>query len=405
MNGTFYAGLAGGLALLAACNSSTSADTTATGRAPAAAVAANSGGLALSARPVATEFGRTPDGQAVQRYTLTNAHGLQASIMTYGGTLTSLRTPDKNGRLGDVVLGFDHLADYTSAFYLEQSPYFGALIGRYANRIRAGRFTLAGKPYTLALNSKGNALHGGRRGFDKVVWAAQPGASAAGQHLTLTYHSKDGEEGYPGNLTVTVVYTLTPDDALRLAYTATTDQPTPLNLTNHTYFNLGPGVTPHVLDHQLTLHADRYTVLDADRLPTGELQSVQGTPLDFRQPHAIGERLAQMADAGPGGYDRNWVLADHLRPRPQPAATVYEPVSGRTMAVFTDQPGVQFYSGNFLSGKLVGKGHTVYGKHAGFCLETEHFPDSPNQPTFPNTILKPGQTFHSTTEFRFGVRK
>ncbi|MBX0292316.1 galactose mutarotase [Hymenobacter sp. HSC-4F20] len=355
---------------------------------------------ATTAPPVAS-FGNTPAGAEAQLYTLTNAHGLKATITTYGGTLTSLLTPDKNGQLGDVVLGFDNLGGYTSDVYLKEGPYFGALIGRYGNRIKGGKFTLDGKEYTLAKNNGPNTLHGGKRGFDKVIWQAQPGTSADGQTLTLTYLSTDGEEGYPGNLKVTVVYTLTNDDALRLDYTATTDKATPLNLTNHSYFNLNHGQAKNALDHVLTLNADRFTVVDATLIPTGELRPVQGTPMDFRQPHAIGERITQV----PGGYDHNWVLADKQRAQPELAATVYEPVSGRTMEVRTDQPGVQFYSGNFLNGNLTGKGGTTYGKNYGFCLETQHFPDSPNQPKFPSTILQPGQTFHSTTEYRFGVRK
>ncbi|UPL51169.1 galactose mutarotase [Hymenobacter sublimis] len=355
--------------------------------------------------PTSTSFGTTQDGTEVQLYTLTNAHGLKSTITNYGGTLTSLLTPDKNGQLGDVVLGFDNLEGYTSESYLKEGPYFGALIGRYGNRIAKGKFTLDGKEYTLAKNNGANTLHGGKKGFDKVIWQAQPGTSADGQTLTLTYLSKDGEEGYPGNLTVKVVYTLTNDDALRLDYTATSDKATPLNLTNHSYFNLNHGQAKNALDHVLTLNADRFTVVDATLIPTGELRPVQGTPMDFRQPHAIGERIAQVPGKAPGGYDHNWVLADKLRTKPEVAATVYEPVSGRTMEVLTDQPGVQFYSGNFLKGNLKGKGNTAYVKNYGFCLETQHFPDSPNQPKFPSTILQPGQTFHSTTEYRFGVRK
>ncbi|WP_259404546.1 aldose epimerase family protein [Hymenobacter sp. HSC-4F20] len=399
-------GLAGGLAglaLLAACTSSTSDSATASqadGAAHSMTDSTQTAAGATTAPPVAS-FGNTPAGAEAQLYTLTNAHGLKATITTYGGTLTSLLTPDKNGQLGDVVLGFDNLGGYTSDVYLKEGPYFGALIGRYGNRIKGGKFTLDGKEYTLAKNNGPNTLHGGKRGFDKVIWQAQPGTSADGQTLTLTYLSTDGEEGYPGNLKVTVVYTLTNDDALRLDYTATTDKATPLNLTNHSYFNLNHGQAKNALDHVLTLNADRFTVVDATLIPTGELRPVQGTPMDFRQPHAIGERITQV----PGGYDHNWVLADKQRAQPELAATVYEPVSGRTMEVRTDQPGVQFYSGNFLNGNLTGKGGTTYGKNYGFCLETQHFPDSPNQPKFPSTILQPGQTFHSTTEYRFGVRK
>jgi aldose 1-epimerase len=355
--------------------------------------------------PTATTFGKTSDGTEVQLYTLTNAHGLKATITTYGGTLTSLLVPDKNGKLGDVVLGFDDLNGYTNAQYLKEGPYFGALIGRFGNRIAKGKFTVEGKQYTLAKNNGENTLHGGIKGFDKVLWQAEPGTSADGQTLTLTYRSKDGEEGFPGNLTVKVVYTLTGNDALRLDYTATTDKATPINLTNHSYFNLNHGQAKDALGHVLTLNADRFTVVDATLIPTGELRPVQGTPMDFREPHTIGERIRQVPGDAPGGYDHNWVLADKMRTSPELAATVYEPVSGRTMDLYTDQPGVQFYSGNFLKGNLSGKGNTKYAQNYGFCLETQHFPDSPNQPKFPSTILKPGETFHSTTEYRFGVRK
>ena len=361
------------------------------------AVAPLSNDAIAVAGPAVASFGKTREGREARLYTLRNAHGVQATITTYGGTVTHLRVPDRTGHLGDVVLGFDALADYERA-----SPYFGALIGRYGNRLKQGQFTLDGKAYQLAKNNGPNALHGGLKGFDKVLWTATPGTSTAGQTLKLTYRSANGEEGYPGNLSVTVVYTLTTDDALRLDYTATTDRATPLNLTNHSYFNLSAGTVPNVLSHVLTLSADRYTVVDSTLIPTGELRSVQGTPMDFRQPHAIGERLAKVEGPAPGGYDHNWVLPGRgLRA----VAMVYEPTSGRTMAVSTDQPGVQFYSGNFLDGTFRGKGGTVYNQHAGFCLETQHFPDSPNQAAFPSTILRPGQTFRSTTLYTFSVRR
>ena len=344
----------------------------------------------------ATSFGHTTDGLEVQLFTLLNAHGATATISDYGGTLTSLLVPDRNGQLGDIVLGFEDVSGYQSPAFRRANPYFGALIGRYGNRIAEGKFTLDGKAHHLATNNGPNALHGGTVGFDQRIWQATPGTSAAGETLTLTYHSPDGEEGYPGNLTVIVVYTLTADNALRLDYTATTDQPTPLNLTNHAYFNLSHGTSKDILAHELTLAADRYTVVDDTLIPTGELRSVAGTTFDFRLPHAIGKRIAQV----PGGYDHNFVLNNGLRV----AASVYDPASGRTMAVMTEQPGVQLYTGNFLDGSLTGKGGTVYGQHAGFCLETQHFPDSPNQPGFPDTILRPGETFRSTTVYQFGVR-
>ncbi|MBT9395537.1 galactose mutarotase [Hymenobacter sp. NST-14] len=346
--------------------------------------------------PVAAPFGKTQDGTEVQLYTLTNAHGLQVSITNYGGTITSLLVPDKAGKPGEIVLGFDNVSGYQSPEFRKAGPYFGALIGRYGNRIAKGKFTLDGKEYTLAQNNGENTLHGGKKGFDKVLWQAEPGTSAEGQTLKLSYLSKDGEEGYPGNLTVTVVYTLTADDALKIDYSATTDKATPVNLTNHAYFNLGGG--KDVLGHEVTLAADRYNVVDAGLIPTGELRPVQGTPFDFTSPHTIGERIAQV----PGGYDHNWVLNSATG---QPAATVYEPTTGRTMEVTTTEPGLQFYTGNFLDGTLKGASGQTYGKHAGFCLETQHFPDSPNQPKFPSTILKPGQTLHSTTIYKFGVRQ
>jgi len=345
-------------------------------------------------------FGKTTDGKEVQLYTLTNAHGLKATISTYGGTVTSLQVPDKAGKLGNIVLGFDNVSGYQSPAFLKAGPYFGALIGRYGNRIKDGKFTLDGKEYTLAKNNGPNSLHGGLKGFDKVIWAAEPVASATdGQALKLTYLSKDGEEGYPGNLSVTVVYTLTDSDELKIDYTATTDKATPVNLTNHSYFNLGYGQDKDVLGHEVTLPADRYTVVDATLIPTGELKPVKGTPFDFTTPHTIGERIAQV----PGGYDHNWVL--NSASGMHPAATVYEPTSGRTLEVTTTEPGVQFYTGNFLDGSLKGSDGVTYGKHYGFCLETQHFPDSPNQAKFPTTTLKPGDTLHSTTIYKFGVRK
>ncbi|MDO7854484.1 aldose epimerase family protein [Hymenobacter sp. CA1UV-4] len=349
--------------------------------------------------PTSASFGKTTDGTEVQLFTLTNANGVKASITNYGGTLTSLLVPDKDGKMGDVILGFDNVSGYQSPEFVKAGPYFGALIGRYGNRIKGGKFTLEGKAYTLAKNNGPNSLHGGLKGFDKVVWQAEPGSSADGQSLKLTYVSKDGEEGYPGTLTVAVVYTLTADNALKIDYTATTDKATVVNLTNHAYFNLNHGAGKDVLNHEVTLPADRYTVVDATLIPTGELKPVKGTPFDFTTPHAIGERIGQV----PGGYDHNWVL--NTATGEHAAATVYDPATGRTLEVTTDQPGIQFYTGNFLDGTLKGKGGTVYGKHAGFCLETQHFPDSPNQPKFPSTELKPGETYHSVSTYKFGVRK
>jgi aldose 1-epimerase len=391
------AGLGSAL-LLAACssNSTTSQDAAATSAAPADSAAT---GASASAMPTSASFGKIADGTEIQLFTLANAKGMKATISTYGGTLTSLLVPDKDGKLSDVILGFDNVSGYTSPEFKKSNPYFGALIGRYGNRIAKGQFTIDGKAYHVGVNNGPNSLHGGNVGFNQKVWTAKPGTSADGQTLTLTYLSKDGEEGYPGNLNVTVVYTLTADNALKIDYTATTDKATPVNLTNHTYFNLAQGHSKDVLAHQVTLPADRYTVVDAGLIPTGELKPVKGTPFDFTSPHAIGERIAQV----PGGYDHNWVL--NQATGQHSAATVYEPTTGRTMEVTTDEPGVQFYTGNFLDGSLKGKDGVVYGKHAGFCLETQHFPDSPNQAKFPSTILKPGQTYHTTTSYTFGVRK
>ncbi|WP_400193265.1 aldose epimerase family protein [Hymenobacter sp. B81] len=342
-------------------------------------------------------FGRTPEGQAVELYTLGDPAGPHACISTYGGTVTRLLVPDQRGQMGDVVLGFDALDDYLSEAYRQANPYFGALIGRYANRLARGRFALDGQHYQLATNNGPNHLHGGHRGFDRVVWQAEalPG-SATEARLRLRYRSPDGEEGYPGNLQVEVTYRFGADLTLRIEYRASTDRTTPLNLTNHSYFNLAPG-SPDVLGHELQLPAERYTVVDDTLIPTGELRPVNGTPMDFRRPHPIGARIGQVA----GGYDHNWVLPDE--PGLRLAARVQEPASGRRLEVYTDQPGVQFYSGNFLDGSLRGKNGVVYGRHTGFCLETQHFPDSPNHPQFPGTILRPGTEFHSVTEYRFGL--
>ena len=343
------------------------------------------------------DFGQLPDGQTAQLFTLRNGRGLEARISTYGGTVTHLLAPDRAGQPGDVVLGFDTLDGYRSPAYQQAGPYFGALIGRFGNRIAHGRFTLDGQTYQLACNNGPNHLHGGLRGFDKVLWQAEILAEPA-PALRLTYISPDGEEGYPGTLTVSVVYALTPDNALRISYAATTDKATVLNLTNHCYFNLAAEAQPDVLGHELHLHAERYTVVDEALIPTGELRPVQGTPFDFTTPHAIGARIGEV----PGGYDHNWVLDGDETFRL--VATAYEPTSGRTLEVRTDQPGVQCYTGNFLDGTLTGKNGVTYGKHAGFCLETQHFPDAPNQPSFPSTVLRPGELFSSATEYRFGVK-
>lgn len=343
-------------------------------------------------------FGKTQEGATVELYTLRNAKGVQVSITNYGGIITSLVTPDRRGQPGDIVLGFDTLEGY-----LKGHPYFGAIIGRYGNRIGQARFMLDGVEYKLAKNDGDNHLHGGLKGFDKVVWHAREYADTAGHHLALHYRSRDGEEGYPGNLDVNVVYTLNDDNQLRIEYTATTDKPTVVNLTNHSYFNLaGEG---DILGHVLRINADSFTPVDKGLIPTGELRPVKGTPFDFTTPTAIGARIhADDEQLRFGrGYDHNFVLrgqAGTLRE----AAEVYEPRSGRLLRVLTTEPGIQFYSGNFLDGTLRGKGGRVYGHRSGFCLETQHFPDSPNKPQFPSAVLRPGQTYRSTTVFEFSVR-
>ncbi len=339
-------------------------------------------------------FGKTQDGTEINRYTLTNPNGITIQIINYGAIITSILTPDKNGQPGEVVLGFDNLEDY-----LDEHPYFGAVAGRCANRIAKGKFTLDGKEYTLAINNGPNHLHGGLQGFDTQVWSVTelPDQSA----LKLTYTSKDGEEGYPGNLTISVTYTLTNDNELKIDYEATTDKATPVNLTNHSYFNLAAGQAEDALNHEVVLYADRYTIVDENLIPTGELPLVAGTPMDFSTPHTIGSRIAQVA----GGYDHNYVLTNSQDGSLGLAATVYEPQTGRVMEVYTTQPGIQFYSGNFLDGSLTGHQGRVYKKHYGFCLETQHFPDSPNQPDFPSTILRPGETFKQSTVYKFSVRK
>jgi aldose 1-epimerase len=345
-------------------------------------------------------FGKTADGQAVELYTLTNASGMVAKIMTYGGTVVSLSVPDRNKKMGDVVLGYDTLDGY-----LQNNPFFGAIIGRYGNRIAKGRFTLNGKEYKLAQNNGENHLHGGLKGFDKVVWKAREVKSAEGPALELTYLSKDGEEGYPGNLSVTVTYTLTNKNELKIDYAATTDQDTVINLTNHSYFNLAGAGTGDILNHVIMINADRFTPVDETLIPTGELRSVKGTPFDFTTPTAIGARIDQKDEQliFGKGYDHNFVL-NKTGERLSLAARVYEPTSGRVMEVYTTQPGMQFYTGNFLDGTITGKSGKVYPRRSGFCLETQHFPDSPNKPGFPSTVLKPGQKYAQTTIYKFAVK-
>ncbi|MEP7075706.1 MAG: aldose epimerase family protein [Acidobacteriota bacterium] len=362
--------------------------------------------LTLSAtaaiRPKITResFGKTAAGTSVEIFTLTNGKGVEARIMTLGGTVVSLKVPDKFGKLADVVLGCDSVADYEKATF-----YFGALVGRYANRIAKGRFSLGGKDYSLAINNGENHLHGGIRGFDKVVWTAATSSDAQGDHLSLSYLSRDGEEGYPGNLNITVVYTLTEKNELKIEYSATTDKATVINLTHHSYFNLaGPG-HGDILHHVATIYAKTFTPTDAGSIPTGELRKVAGTPFDFTKPREIGSRISDTDEQLKfgNGYDHNWVL-DKAPGKLGLAATVYEPKSGRRLGVFTTEPGIQFYTGNYLDGVLRGKSGAIYPRRSGFCLEAQHFPDSPNQPTFPTTQLLPEQRYTQTTIYKFSVR-
>ena len=345
-------------------------------------------------------FGTTHAGAPVDLYTMTNAHGLEMRVMTYGGIIVSLRVPDKSGKFDDVVLGFDDLKGY-----LGDNPYFGAIVGRYGNRIANGKFTLDGKEYTLARNNGPNSLHGGIKGFDKVVWHAEPFTKPHNIGLVLTYISKDGEEGYPGNLKATVTYALTDDNELRIDYRATADKATPLNLTNHSYFNLTGEGKGDVLAHIVMLNSDRFTPVDKTLIPTGELRLVKGTPMDFTTPTAIGARINGKYEqlVFGRGYDHNFVINRHGDGL-ELAARVVEPTSGRIMEVRTTEPGVQFYSGNFLDGTITGKHGHVYNQRYAFCLETQHFPDSPNHPDFPSTILPPGKAYHSETIYKFLVQ-
>jgi aldose 1-epimerase len=349
-------------------------------------------------------FGKLDDGREVTLYRLQGPSGLRADIMDFGGTIVRLLVPDRNGKLADVALGFEHVADYP-----KKSPYFGALIGRVGNRMAHGKFTLDGKTYTLATNNSPGGipctLHGGNIGFDKVFWHVEPTQRDGLPALKLDYTSRDGEEGFPGNLKVEVVYSITRDNGLRIDYTATTDQATPVNLTNHNYFNLKGEGEGTILDHQLTIHASRYTPVDRGLIPTGELAPVADTPFDFTQSHAIGERVEtknEQLEFG-RGYDHNFVL-DAKPGGMALAATVYEPTSGRVLEVLTTEPGLQFYCGNFLDGTLTGKAGKPYVFRGAFALETQHFPDSVNHPAFPSTILRPGKTYHSSTVYRFSTR-
>ncbi len=345
-------------------------------------------------------FGSTPEGRQVRLYRLTNAKGLKAAIMTYGATVISLEVPDRAGKMDDIVLGYDNLDGY-----LKNSPYFGAIVGRYGNRIGKGRFTLDGVEYDkLAINNGENHLHGGLKGFDKVVWDDEPVWRPNGVGVKLSYLSEDGEEGYPGNLQSTVTYVLTNDNELRIEYEATADKATPVNLTHHGYFNLTGGARD-ILGHVLALNADKFTPVDKGLIPTGELPAVKGTPMDFTKAAAIGARIDddyEQLRFG-GGYDHNWILNKDGKELTV-AAKVYEPTTGRVMEVRTTEPGIQFYSGNFLDGTITGKENQVYQHRWGFCLETQHYPDSPNKPHFPSTILRPGQKYETTTIYRFSTK-
>ncbi len=371
-----------------------------------AAITACGGGDSNTSMPLTpprvtkADFGTTATGAPVDAYTIRNDKGAEMVVLTYGGIIQSLKMPDRTGAYDDIVQGFDTLAEYEKS-----SPYFGSLIGRVGNRIKDGSFTLDGKTYTLAKNNGPNHLHGGIKGWDKLVWTAEPFNEANGAGVRLSLVSPDGDEGYPGKVTARVSYTLSHDNEVIVDYHATTDAPTVINLTQHSYFNLGGAKTENILGHELMLNADRYTPVDATLIPTGELAPVEGTPFDFRTATAIGARIdadhPQIAH-GPG-YDHNWVLnrtGDGL----QTAATVYEPTTGRTMEIRTTEPGIQFYAGNFLDGTLKGKGGRTYPRRSGFCLETQHFPDSPNQPNFPSVVLRPGETYTSQTVFAFGAR-
>jgi aldose 1-epimerase len=315
-------------------------------------------------------------------------------VMTYGAIVTELHAADRSGRFGDIVLGFEDLAGY-----LRRNPYFGAVIGRVANRVARGKFKLDGVEYNLATNDGLNHLHGGLKGFDKVLWQAEPAQTSNGSSVKFSYLSHDGEEGYPGNLSVAVTYVLTEDNELRIEYVASSDRVTPVNLTNHSYFNLAGAENGNILQHELSLAADHFTPVDDELIPTGEIRQVKDTPLDFRKLRSIGERIREL----PGGYDHNFVLNQSGKGLTS-AAHVYEPTTGRSMEILTTEPGIQFYSGNFLDGSLKGTKGVVYGKHQGFCLETQHFPDSVNHPNFPTTVLRPGDTYTQTTIHRFSTK-
>ncbi len=355
--------------------------------------------METSPRLTSEPFGHTADGQGIELITLRNAKKTEIRFMTYGGIILSIKTADKNGALDDITLGYD-----ASEPYFKNSTYFGALIGRYANRIAKAKFTLDGKTYTLPANNGVNSLHGGK-GWDTLVWKAEPFQRADGVGAVLTLTSPDGDQGYPGEVKAKVTYTLNEADEFTVNYEATTSKPTVINLTQHTYFNLAGTKANDILGHQLMINADRYTPVDDTLIPTGELATVEGTPFDFRKETVIGARIDQPNEqlTRGKGYDHNWVL-NRTGAGLEPAAHVTEPITGRTLDITTTEPGIQFYSGNFLDGTLTGKSGKVYVHRGGFCLETQHFPDSPNQPKFPSTTLKPGETYKSETVFKFGAK-
>lgn len=342
------------------------------------------------------KYGTTPDGQQVDKYTLKNSQGMEVDVITYGGIITSWTAPDKNGNYQNIVLGYDNLEQY-----IKSNPYFGAIIGRYGNRIAKGKFQIDGKEYTLETNDGSNHLHGGVKGFDKVVWTAAEEKTDNDASLKLTYISKDGEGGYPGNLTSTVIYTLTDDNTLEVSYEATTDQKTIVNLTQHSYFNLSGDFSKDILDHELTLNADNYLPVDATLIPTGELRSVESTPFDFRNAKTIGKdiELKNNQLIKGKGFDHCWVLNNQGTFRK--VATAHHRESGRVLEISTNEPGIQFYSGNFLDGTLPAPGGSTYGHRTGFCLETQHYPDSPNRGKFPSVTLAPGEKYESKSSFKF----
>jgi aldose 1-epimerase len=343
-------------------------------------------------------FGTTSNGDSVEIYTLVNKNGVRAKVMSYGALLTELHVPDRNGQLADVVLGFDNLESY-----LKGHPHFGCTTGRFANRIAKGKFSLNGKEYSLAINNGPNHLHGGPKGFDKRIWKSAPVESASGSGVKFGYLSADGEEGYPGNLQVDVTYTLTEDNELRIDYEAVTDKPTPINLTNHSYFNLRGAGNGDILEHELQINADHYTPVDETSIPTGEVRPVAGTVMDFRKPTVIGSRFNQLTN-NPVGYDHNYVINQSKPGELTFAAQCYEATSGRILKVSTTEPGIQLYTANYLDGRFTGKGGTAYRKNYGFCLECQHFPDSVNHPNFPTVILNPGQKYTQTTVHQFSTR-